>query len=127
MKKPRKPTPVSTQIRSALRRIWMYSSLRRQVLARARKARGIYQCEQCLKFVTNKEIEVDHIVSATPPEGIIDNDWGPFIKRLLYVPLDGLIALCTTCHEAKTAIDREASKKAKKALKEKLLINNKKD
>lgn len=114
-KKAKKPLPMSTKIRSALRQIWNYSSLKRDVLRRARKSKGVYQCEKCFTFCNNKEIQIDHIICATPPEGIIDNDWGPFIKRLLFVEPEGLMALCPACHKVKTASESELRKKTKKA------------
>lgn len=111
--------PLKTQIRSALRRIWLYSELRKNVLAKARVARGIYRCTKCGELVGPKMIDVDHVETATPPnfEPEIDpTQWGLYIKRLLY-PKDEPRAMCKPCHKTKTAEERDAKKIKKKTRK----------
>lgn len=112
MKKKKSPISTKTRLRSAIRKVWLYSALRREVLARARVSRGVYKCEKCFKLVGNKEIEVDHIIPATPPSGLeTQEDWGYFIWNLLFITIDRLMALCSECHQIKTNLDRENSKK----------------
>jgi len=118
LKKKKKPVSTKTRLRSAIRKVWMYSALHREVLARARRARGIYECEKCYKLVGPKDIEVDHITPATPAHGIeTAEDWGYFIWNLLFITVDKLMALCTECHQIKTNQDREISKIVKQSLK----------
>ena len=107
LKKKKSPVSTKTRLRSAIRKVWMYSALRREVLARAREARGIYRCEKCFKLVGPKEIEVNHKIKATPDQGLhTGTDWGIFIERLLFCTLDGLEALCKECHLKITNMER---------------------
>ena len=120
MKKKKSPVSTKTRLRSAIRKVWMYSALRREVLARARVSRGVYKCEKCNKLVDNKNIEVDHINPATPSHGLeTQEDWGYFIWNLLFISSDKLMAMCETCHQEKTNLDRAVSKEVKKKLKNK--------
>lgn len=118
MKKKKTPVSTKTRLRSAIRKVWLYSSLRRDALARSRVERGKYRCEKCNKIVSNKEIEINHKNPATPSHGIeTQEDWGYFIWNLLFITLDGLEALCETCHQEHTNKFREISKKVKQSLK----------
>lgn len=118
MKKKKSPVSTKTRLRSAIRRVWLYSSLRRDALARSRVERGKYRCEKCNKIVDNKSIEIDHIIGATPKHGLeTEADWGYFIWNLLFIPLERLMALCIECHQEKTNLDRAESKKVKQSLK----------
>ena len=105
---------VNTAIRSALRRVWLYSPERREVLAKARVSRGIYRCSECKALVGPKLIQVDHIQKATPLGGIkAPEDWGIFIKNLLFCGIEGQVALCKPCHARKTK-DEKTKKKTKR-------------
>jgi hypothetical protein len=109
-----------SRLRSAIRKEWMWCELKKQALTRARVARGLYQCEKCAAQVSNKEIEIDHIVKVTPPQGLqTGQDWGTFIHNMFYCGLDGVIALCDKCHEEKSKLEREIVKQYKKKQKEK--------
>ena len=110
---------LKSQIRSALRRVWLYSPMRRDAQARARVSRGIYKCAECESLVGPKNIDVDHVVQATPPEGINKpRDWGVFIERLLYMdPVKGLRCLCKPCHKKKTYEERHGKATVKKKTK----------
>ena len=109
---------IEAKIRLALRRVWMYSDIRRDALKRASVGWNTYKCAMCDEIRSRNYVDVDHIEPVTPFEGIVDNDWGPYIKRLLYVKLDGLSVLCKECHQTKTNEERtqrsEHKKKAKK-------------
>ncbi len=116
--KKKSKTSVLSKCRSALRKIWLYSELRKNALARARKARGMYQCEKCYTFCTRHEIEADHVIPATQPEGLRSlRDLGEFAERLLGVPLEGIMCLCVQCHSAKTIEDNKLRKIVKDAIK----------
>ena len=83
-----------------LRRLSYMSPVRKEVKARARMDRGIYQCELCKKRLHNGEYALDHIepvVSVT--RGFVD--WNEFISKL-FVDASGLQLLCKDCHSRKT-------------------------
>lgn len=114
--------PTDALLRTALRRVWLYSEERKLVLARARVSRGVYRCENdnCSKLVGPKLIQVDHIVPATPLEGIQKpEDWGIFIKRLLYCGMHMLMAICKDCHAIKTKEENKQRKELKDVQKKK--------
>jgi 5-methylcytosine-specific restriction endonuclease McrA len=103
-----------SRLRSAIRREWLYSTLRKEALARARIDRGKYKCESCGKVVGNKDIEVNHRVTVTPPQGLNTGaDWGEFIHRLLFCGLENLETICSGCHSVITAKEREEKAKRK--------------
>lgn len=101
---------IHTQIRSALRRVWSWSSHRREALSSARVAYGKYKCAECGKLAGPKDVAVDHI----NPCGSFSpdlSDLGPWASRLFFGPLQ---VLCKEpCHKAKTARER-ADRKLKK-------------
>ncbi len=100
-----------SRLRSAIRREWLYSPLRREALARARLERGVYKCESCSKIVDTHSIEVNHKIQVTPETGLnTPQEWGEFIGRMLFCGLEGLEAICTQCHEAITQKERQAKK-----------------
>lgn len=120
MKKKKSPVSTKTRLRSAIRRVWMFSSLRREALALARIERGKYKCDKCSKIVGPKEIEINHKINATPLHGLeTEADWGFFIWNLLFIPLERLEALCKECHLLHTNESRAKSKEVKKKLKNK--------
>lgn len=93
-----------SRLRSAMRRVWLWSQNRKECVSRARIQRGIYQCEGC-RQLTHK-IQADHIIEC----GAIDDG---FISRL-FCSADGLQALCEECHSRKTKKGREMKKVTKK-------------
>lgn len=102
---------LKSQIRSALRRVWLYSPLRRNALIAARVSRGVYRCKSCKELHGPKEMDVDHIIPATPADGINQpEDWGLFIKNLLYCGDEGVVAICKPCHKKKTQEERNEKK-----------------
>lgn len=102
---------LKSTIRSALRRVWLYSPMRRDAMAKARESRGIYRCSKCFKCVGPKEIDIDHVIPATPPQGIENpSDWGTFIERLLYCDPSNLVGVCKPCHKMKTSEERRERK-----------------
>lgn len=88
------------KFRSAIRKIWLYSAIRREAVKRAKKNTNAYLCHDCKQLFTTKEIEVDHIV----PAGSLRDyeDFSPFIERMFNVDADGLVVLCKPCHKIKT-------------------------
>ena len=86
MGKRQEGTPRS-QVRSALRRVWMRSRERRAALKRAGDC-----CEECGK---KGKVDVHH------REGITWERIFEYIYRHLLVHPDALEVLCSTCHEEK--------------------------
>jgi 5-methylcytosine-specific restriction endonuclease McrA len=58
-----------------------------------------YQCNICKNWFPEKNINVDHII----PAGSLNcaNDLPAFVERL-FVEVEGLQLLCSTCHDKKT-------------------------
>ena len=109
-KKAKKRPAIHSRIRSALQRVWRFSEMRREALAKARITRGVYLCAACGKLLTVGETNVDHINPAVPVSGF--DSWSGFIERL-FCPADGLQVLCEGCHALKTALERNYRREAK--------------
>jgi len=112
--KKRKIVPIGTKVRSALRKLWMWSPERRTALSAARIRRGIYRCDGCRGAVTSKFIAVDHRVACVPLSGW--DSWDGFITRLFCDP-SGLQVLCQRCHEQKSCQEKESRKTARQKAK----------
>lgn len=91
-----------SRIRSALRKLWMESEARRDVIKRHRVRPGVYFCGRCLVDMKAHDLEVDHMIPAgrTPGSKLAgpEDDWNGFIKRLLYADTLSLWGLCHSCH-----------------------------
>ncbi len=112
--KKRKIVPIGTKVRSALRKLWMWSPERRAALSAARISRGIYRCDGCRVAVTSQFIAVDHTVACVPLSGW--DSWDGFITRLFCDP-SGLQVLCQRCHEQKSCQEKESRKTARQKAK----------
>lgn len=86
-----------SKIRSAIRQVWHRSHVRKLCVKRATGKGGFFYCEKCRKRVP--KICIDHVVAV----GEVD---GGFIKRL-FCSSKGLMALCKSCHDAKTREERK--------------------
>ena len=106
MKRRRKPVTPNSQIRSALRQLWLRSRERSQAL----KDAG-YRCQMCgVKQSAAKgrevRLEVHH------PEGI--GNWQAVIEMVreqLLCEHGRLEVVCPTCHSAKHQREREENEK----------------
>lgn len=88
---------IDRKILAALRRLWLYSSERYQVL-KASKQGLKYKCSKCNRCFD--KVHVDHI------DPVIDvkkgfQGWDIFVKRL-FVAIERLQVLCERCHARKT-------------------------
>jgi len=115
-------------IRSALRRLWMRSHVRRNYInARRYKApighngREVWaaDCEQCGevgRIGKGGTIHVDHKTPVGPAPGsknaTKDTTWDGVIQRMLYVTEKDLQLLCVRCHSVKTKKDKARKKLA---------------
>lgn len=108
------------RIRSAIRKIWAWSSeARKAVKNRSRANLGGYKCDMCDKF--SKKIEIDHIDPVGPIPGSRnardDYTWDEFIIRL-FCDEDNLRALCKPCHKIAGAEQRKLAAEKRKLAKE---------
>jgi 5-methylcytosine-specific restriction endonuclease McrA len=67
-----------------------------------------YRCSHCGNEYPSTGVAVDHI---EPVVGVVEGfvSWDVFIERL-FCPKENLQVLCTACHKAKTATEREDRK-----------------
>jgi 5-methylcytosine-specific restriction endonuclease McrA len=103
---------LTARIRSALRKIWAWSPMRREAIKRSMLSYGRYKCAACKDVFGLKFVKVDHVVPVTPFGGI--TSWDEYINRL-FCPVEGLQILCEYCHNSKTAEERKERSAAKKA------------
>jgi 5-methylcytosine-specific restriction endonuclease McrA len=96
MKKAKKYN-VWSKVRSAMRKVWMYSPQRREALKAAQMDGKSYFCCLCKKVFEKWGMDVDHI----QPCGSFTNwaEFGLWADRLFTNPLQ---AICKHCHLAKT-------------------------
>jgi 5-methylcytosine-specific restriction endonuclease McrA len=108
-KKTSKKQISDTDLRNALRRVWMYSKERSEALLRAetgdkekigRVSKKVYKCEKCGKNTVHPE--VDHIIACG---SIKEVGWDTWIERLRVSP-EGLIILCIPCHDKKKELSK---------------------
>jgi 5-methylcytosine-specific restriction endonuclease McrA len=117
MKKAKKYNHKS-MLRSAARKIWMWSPMRKEAIKNARVGNGCVGCASCglkmkeagvsvfdekkQKTVKKKEYAVDHTIPASEPAASI-HSWDNFYLRLFECPVSELKILCHQCHGVKTA------------------------
>jgi 5-methylcytosine-specific restriction endonuclease McrA len=90
-------------IRSALRnksRFWKpitetKKDARRSYTGDNKRQKYEYQCNMCLNWFSDKEVEVDHIIPAGSLRS--SDDLKGFVERL-FVEKEGLRVLCKKCH-----------------------------
>jgi len=102
---------------AALRRVFLYSPMRRDALNKA-KVGSKYKCAKCKKRFTRKLVTVDHInpvvdptigfpqvIGYFGPQGVkeVDN-WTRYIDNMMHCKLQ---VLCKVHHKQKTAKERK--------------------
>ena len=118
-----KEKSLKTFLTGILRRASLKWPARTEALRFARVDRGLYKCAMCTNIFKKQDISVDHKEPVVPMQGVVAEDWSwdDFIHRL-FVDTEGLQVLCTTCHNAKSAVEDSmravytAKRKAKKKL-----------
>lgn len=88
------------KFRSAIRKIWMYSGIRRAVLARQRIAPNKYLCEHCSKLFKSIDVEVNHKEQCGSLSSF--EDFTPFVSRMFNEDLSNYEVLCKDCHKVIT-------------------------
>jgi hypothetical protein len=101
VRKPKKFN-VESKIRSALRKIWLYSPQRREALSRA-KIGGLplWLCHTCKGSFVKEQVHVDHILACGPSK---IGQFDVFIDRLFNGKLQ---VLCVFCHDDKSKKDNK--------------------
>lgn len=67
-----------------------------------------YKCNSCKEEFPAKDVQVDHINPIINPE-IGFTSWDDVINSM-FCEADNLQVLCTTCHKAKTALEKSIAK-----------------
>lgn len=99
-KKKNKRPKMHSQIRSALRKLFMWSETRHKVFKQSGKI-----CSVCKGEFLRKDLQVDHIQPVGPTPGTKnagpDTTWDVFINRM-FCDESGLRVVCVGCHNKKT-------------------------
>lgn len=85
-----------------LRRLWLYSPMRKESLRRASTELGVL-CLGCGLFFNKYEVHIDHV----SPVISIDNEensWDSVIERLFYGETQ---VLCHKCHQKKSSAENK--------------------
>jgi len=90
--------------RSAIRKIWMYSAIRREAIKRAKVAPNQYLCANCNERFKSNEIDVNHKNGCGSLREF--DDFTPFISAMFSENIDGLEILCKPCHKVFTKENR---------------------
>lgn len=90
--------------RSAIRKIWMYSAIRREAIKRAKVAPNQYLCAHCSNRFKSNEIEVNHLVNCGTLKEF--EDFSVFIANMFQEDIDKLEVLCRPCHKIYTKENR---------------------
>lgn len=96
---------------------------RKECIARAKLDRGKYQCNICRGVFKQTELKIDHILPVVDVKKGFEG-WDIFISRL-FCSADNLQTACETCHDSKSAVEREL-RKVYKPKKKKLVKKRKK-
>ena len=102
----RKSYNLNARIKSALRKVWLWSPYRRDALKAAKISPNLFYCARCRR--PHPKVQVDHIVQVAGEGG-----WDGYVSRL-FCPPDQLQCLCHECHLKKTKEDRDGNPKYKK-------------
>lgn len=97
-----------TRIMSKLRELSRWDPDAREAFKRSRRARGLYECADCLQLFPEGMTRKDHIEPVVRLEGF-KGDWNEVIARLFPGP-DGYQILCITCHAKKTLTENQQRK-----------------
>ncbi len=104
-----------TRLRSAVRKVWSWSQVRRETLTAARLRIGIYRCAGCGRETPTQEIKVDHIVPFAPIQGLNNLiDWGAALVRM-FDPSNHQCLCEVPCHKIKTATENSQRRTYKRS------------
>lgn len=99
---------------SLLRRAWVRDVIRNNVLKKARKSHGMYECSICGEGILHrrKDVQVDHKEPVVPSTGFTSLD--DYVVRL-FCDESGLWVLCKEHHDRKTQLENEERKQFRKS------------
>ncbi len=93
-----------------IRRIFLYSPLRKEAKAKAKVGKYEYTCAKCKKNF--EKVMVDHIDPVVDPKvGFVD--WNTYIERM-FCDSSNIQVLCRECHAKKTKAERGKPKRGTK-------------
>jgi 5-methylcytosine-specific restriction endonuclease McrA len=108
----KKPLNIKSFIIQLLRRGTYKWPPRTEAMRNARVERGLYKCAMCEKLFGPKSIKVDHVEPVVSTSvGFVD--WNTYIARMYPEDPKQFQILCETCHDSKSAIERELRKQYK--------------
>jgi 5-methylcytosine-specific restriction endonuclease McrA len=105
-----KPLNIKQFIIALLRRGTYKWPPRTEAMRNARVARGKYECAMCSCLFGPKEIKVDHVEPVVNVTKGFEN-WDTYISRMYPEDPNKFQILCISCHDSKTAVERELRKK----------------
>lgn len=95
-----------SKIMSAARRLWLYSSMRKEAFNKDRTSDGYHRCAKCRGLT--EEVAIDHEPSVVPLTGW--DSWDNVLERL-FCDADKLQKLCHKCHGKKSTFEANQRKK----------------
>lgn len=97
---------------NTLRRASYRHPARNEALKAARIERGLYKCAMCTEIFPKKIIKLDHKDPVVNPVTGFTT-WDDYIPRM-FCEASGYQVICETCHDSKTAVERELRKTYRK-------------
>lgn len=85
---------LKSRLTSAIRKVWYYSPLRREVVKRCKVDSSTSRCEKCRRLCD--KVQIDHKETVVPLTGW--DDWNGMIARM-FVDESGLQGICEECHD----------------------------
>ncbi len=111
-----KPFNWKSYLRSAARKIWLWSPKRREAIKLARVAKGIVTCAKCqVRMRENVKpvlFQVDHTIPASETASEIKS-WDSWLNRLFECSVTDLRVLCRGCHDEKTKSENQERRNRK--------------
>lgn len=113
MKKSKTPPDIKKFLIPILRKASLRWPARTECLRLARKDRNQYECAICKNQFPRTLIHIDHINPVVAITGF--TSWDDYVARL-FVKIEELQAVCTTCHTAKSMLENNLRAVKKKRL-----------
>jgi 5-methylcytosine-specific restriction endonuclease McrA len=100
-----------TRLVDAIRKTWLRSPMRYEIVKAAREAPGLYRCHNCRALVKIKELQIDHVnpVREAVRAREIAVDWNSYIAEMFFGKMQ---PLCKPCHKTKTITQRSKTSRA---------------
>lgn len=105
-----KPFDYKRLVIAAIRKIWLWSPMRRNAIKKAEVQGGLRKCNICGKKELKENTQVDHVFPCVPTTGW--DSWDGYIKRSLDPEVEVQV-LCKPCHKQKSNKENATRKKKK--------------